>query len=344
MKSSPQTIQNQLAKQIAPVYLVSGDEPLQHMETCDAIRQAARERGFNEREIFHVDKQFDWSVVFASTRTMSLFSQLRLIELRLGSGKLGDKGGKAFVELLNDLPQDTVILVICAKLDAATQRTKWYKSLEAVGVTVQIWPVETNRLPAWIQERMQKKGLRPSREAVQVLAERGEGNLLAIAQEIEKLCLLATDTEISAEDVIKSVADSARFDIYGFVDDCLRGDARRIVRILNGLQTEGVEAILVLWVLTREIRNLAIMSRALQNGASVDQIIAKFKVWPKRKALIRTALNRQKPEQWEAYLGRASLIDRAIKGLEAGKVWDQLLQLCLDIAGLRLFAQPRVAP
>jgi DNA polymerase-3 subunit delta len=339
MKSSPQTLKNQMAKQLASVYLVSGDEPLQLMETCDDIRHAAREKGFIDREIFHIDKKFDWSDLFASTCTMSLFSHLRFIELRIGNGKLGDKGSKALMELLGDLPQDTILLVISTKLDAATQRTKWHKCLESVGVTVQIWPVEANRLAPWIQQRMQSKGLQPTREAIQILVERGEGNLLAIAQEIEKLLLLDQQEKITAEDVVQSVSDSARYDIYGFVDTCLQGDVRRVVRMLEGLRGEGIEAILVLWVLSREIRSLAQMSRQLTKTASIDQVINKNRVWPKRKALVTAGLRRHSAAQWEQLLAQASSIDLTIKGLAAGKVWDQLLQLCLELAGLRLFTK-----
>jgi len=341
MKSSPQTIKNQMAKQMSSVYLVSGDEPLQLMETCDDIRVVARNKGFAEREIFHIDKKFDWSDLFASTCTMSLFSHLRMIELRIGNGKLGDKGGKALVELLSNLPQDTIILIISEKLDAATQRTKWFKCVESVGVNVQIWPIEPNRLPAWIQLRMQIKGLKPTREAIQILAERGEGNLLSIAQDIEKLILMGCQTQVTAEDVLQSVSENARFDIYGFVDTCLQGDVKRVVRMLEGLKGEGVEPILVLWALSREIRSLLQMAKQLTSSSSIDHVISSNRVWAKRKMLVSTGLRRHNVKQWEQLLVQAGQIDLTIKGLGAGKVWDQLLQLCLEIAGLRLFSIPK---
>ncbi|MFV2056096.1 MAG: DNA polymerase III subunit delta, partial [Thiohalomonadales bacterium] len=286
MKSSPLAIQNQLQKSLASVYLVTGDEPLQHMETCDLIRHAAKQRGYTDREIFHIDKNFDWSELFMSTSTMSLFSHLRFIELRIGNGKLGEKGNKALFALLSELPQDTIILITSSKLDAAVQRTKWFKCLDKSGVSIQIWPIEARQLAAWIQQRMQKIGLLASRDAIQILAERGEGNLLAIAQEIEKLRLLGVAGDISVDDVLSSVSDSARFDIYTFVDTCLGGDIRRVVRMLEGLQSEGVEAILVLWVMSREIRNMALMAKQTSNGLPLDQILSKNRVWPKRKALV----------------------------------------------------------
>lgn len=338
MKVRPDQLSGQLRRTLAPIYLVSGDEPLLLREACDAIRQQARTAGCTERTIFNVDSSFQWSSLLGACMTGSLFSDRQLIELRMPNGKPGDEGSKTLITYCAKPVVENVLLIITGKLDSATQKSKWFTTLEAGGVVVQVWPLEPRQLPAWVAQRMRDKGMQPSQEAAEMLATRVEGNLLACAQEIEKLHLLHGSVAIDADQVMAGVADSSRFDIYGLADSALAGDAARAARILDRVREEGVDAILVLWALVREIRALAIMAAAHQNGAKIDACIAKQGVWEKRKPLIRQALVRQKSDAWQAMLQHASLIDRIIKGVATGNVWDELLQLSLKVAGKPLFS------
>lgn len=324
-----------LQQGLKPIYLISGDEPLQVMEASDAIRARAREQGFGEREVLHVEGGFDWSALSAASGALSLFAEQRLLELRLPSGKPGREGGAALTEYAANPPPDTVLLVISGKIDSASQKSKWFKAVEAAGVTLPVWPIEPTALPGWVMNRMRMRGMEPTAEAAQILAERVEGNLLAAAQEVEKLRLLYGDSRIDVEEVEEGVADSARYDIFELVDTALLGDAARTSRVIEGLRAEGVESILVLWALLREIRSLAAMAGDLAQGGSLDAVMGQHRVWDKRKAAVRAGLKRYNLRRWQQLLRRAGRIDRMIKGAESGNPWDELLQLALLVAGVR---------
>ena len=333
---------SQLSQGLKPVYIISGDEPLQLGEACDAIRQQARTQGFSEREVLHVEKSFDWEQFLAASNSLSLFAEQRLLELRMPSGKPGDKGSKALQEYAQNPAPDTVLLIIAGKIEKAAQNSKWYKALDGIGSSVQVWPVEAKMLPQWIRRRMQAKGMKPAPEAVTLLAERVEGNLLAAAQEIDKLLLLHGAGPIDFAAMAESVADSARYDIYGLVDAALGGDTKRVLRMLAGLKAEGAENVLLLWALTREIRSLQAMAKQMEQGERLDQVIAKHRVWPKRKPLVTAGLRRHNNSQaWLTMLQRAARLDLMIKGRKTGNVWDELLQLCLMMAGVTLFRTNR---
>ena len=336
-------LSNQLSRGLQPVYIVSGDEPLQVGEACDAIRQQTRAQGFAERQVMHVEKSFEWEQFLAEANSLSLFAEQRLMELRIPSGKPGDKGSKALQDYAANPAPDTVLLIISGKLEKAQQNSKWYKALDAIGASVQVWPVEAKMLPQWIRRRMHSKGLQPTAESVSLLAERVEGNLLAAAQEIDKLLLMHGAGPIDYTAMAEAVADSARYDIYGLVDTALVGDGKRVVRMLAGLQAEGAETVLLLWALTREIRSLEAMAAQLEQGQNLEQVIAKYRVWPKRKPLVSAALRRLKSQDWQALLQKAARLDLIIKGRKTGNVWDELLQLCLMMAGVTLF-QSRQGP
>lgn len=323
---------------LAPVYIVSGDEPLQMGEVCDLIRRAAHVNGYTEREVLDVDKAFDWGRLHVSANSLSLFAERRIIEVRLPTGKPGDTGGKALRAYVDHLPDDTILLVISGKIDKQTQKAKWYCSLDSAGVSLQVWPIELRQLPAWVSRRMQQKGMNATREAVLMLVDRVEGNLLAAAQEIEKLRLIYGPTDINAEQVLDAVVDSTRFDIFTLVDTALQGNAARCARVLDRLRGEGSEPVLILWAIAKEIRAMATMAQALETGSTMDQVLAKARVWQKRKPLIEKGLKHNRAASWQRMLRTAGRIDRMIKGMAPGNVWDELLQLCLMIGGIHLFS------
>ncbi len=334
MNVRAEQLEAQLAKGLAPVYLISGDEPLQQGEACDTIRQSTREQGFSERQVMHVEAGFDWNALLAEANALSLFAEQKLIELRIPSGKPGTEGSKALLTYLERPPGDTVLLIISGKLDKNAQKAKWFKAVDKVGVSVQVWPVDGQQMPGWIEQRLRARGLQPEAGAAALLAERVEGNLLAAAQEVEKLVLSCADGVLSVERVEEAVANSARFDVFGLVDTALLGDVPHLMRMFEGLRAAGAEPLGLLWILAREIRSLADMAAQMQAGAPLDRVMAR--VWGKRKTAVRAGLQRHSALRWQQMLRRAGRIDRLAKGAP-GNAWDELLQLCLLMAGVALF-------
>jgi DNA polymerase-3 subunit delta len=337
MRLGIQQLDQHLGSTLAPVYLLAGDEPLQMMEAADAIRASAREQGYTEREVFTVEKGFDWESLSAASDNLSLFSERRILDLRLPSGKPGREGSQALRAYAERPPEDTILLMQSGKLDKDQLKSSWVKSLEKLGVLVQIWPLDLVQTQAWIRKRMQGRGLQPTNDAVVFLAERVEGNLLAAAQEVDKLALLHSAGPLDAETVLASVADQARYSIFDLVDAVLEGDVRRSVRMLEGLRGEGVEAILVLWGLAREIRGLTDMARQVARGQAVERVMESARVWNQRKPLVRQALNRLDANTWLALLHQCAELDRSLKGVGEGRIWDELLQLSLNACGDPLF-------
>ncbi|HED17994.1 MAG TPA: DNA polymerase III subunit delta [Gammaproteobacteria bacterium] len=323
-----------LGSELAPVYFIHGDETLLVDECADAVRVATREQGYSDRQVFTVDPGFDWQSLLAAGDSLSLFSERRVLELRLPTGKPGREGAKVLCEYVERPPEDTVLLIISAKLEPAARKSKWVQALDRAGVSVAIWPVAVAQLPAWIEQRMRAHDMQPGRDALRLIAERVEGNLLAAAQEIEKLYLLNGPGPLELETVTELVTDSARYDIFGLVDAALAGDAPHVQRILTGLRGEGVEPVLVLWALSREIRMLAGIARELQGGVTLARALASRRVWDKRKPLIGSALKRIRGRQWWTLLQRCAGLDRVIKGRAPGSAWDELLQLTLRLAGV----------
>ncbi len=339
MKQRPDQLAAHLRKTLLPLYLVYGEEPLQAQEAADAIRAAARTQGYSERECLTVETGFDWETLRQRAASRSLFANRRLLDLRLGNAKPGDAGTKVLSEYATRPAEDTILLITAGKLDWSTQKTRWFTALDSAGIVVACTPMELRQLPIWIEKRLQARGLAPTSEAVALLSDRVEGNLLAAAQEIEKLALTVTDRQLTVEAVLATVGDSSRYSVYDLVDAALLGQPERVARILHGLHGEGVEPVLINWVLHQEIRVLTAMAFARNQRQSLEAIFAAYKVWDKRKPLLSQALQRLTFIQCRQLLRACAEVDQAIKGAITGSPWDALLVNSLRLAGLNLLPE-----
>ena len=300
-------------------------------EGADQIRAVARAQGYTDREVFVAERSFDWQSLLLAGASLSLFASKRILEVRLPTGKPGTKGAEALLAYAADPAADTLLLVISDERPEGG--ASWVSALEKVGVYLQVWPVEPREVPTWVSQRLKSRGLQPTPDAVALIAGRVEGNLLAAAQEVDKLVLLHSAGPLDAEAVAEAVSDSARFDAFKLVDAALAGDVPRTVRVLEGLQAEGEEPVLVLGALLRQLKELASLSIEIESGQAPQRVLAG--IWERRRPLVQTALKRRKARGWQRLLRRAQSADLVMKGRAPGRAWDELLQLTTAMAGMR---------
>lgn len=330
MKTTPEKLAGQLKGGLAPVYLLSGEEPLTQGEAADAIRFAARAAGFTEREVFFIDRANGgpWDEIYASSQAMSLFASRRLIEVRIPGSKPGTEGSKALQELVRHAGPELTLLVITGELDWTAQKSAWVQALDGAGVWVDAQLVTAARLPAWLRARAAAAKISLDDAAVDALCQQTEGNLLAAVQELQKLSL-AGYSEVGVAEVLASSAQSSRFDVTQLGEAMLLGDTPRALRVLAGLRAEGVEPTLILWAVWQELRALWL---TLVPGAPVQAI------WSRNRNHMAVAATRLKPlgRAFFARLNeRAAVADRIAKGRLHGNVWDALGLLVAEFASGR---------
>ncbi|MEJ2308378.1 MAG: DNA polymerase III subunit delta [Gammaproteobacteria bacterium] len=329
MKLRPDQLHQHLQKAPAPVYLVTGDEPLQLLEAADDIRRSAKAHGYAERQVMEAGAGFDWNSLAREADALSLFSALRLLDLRVPSGKPGREGGQAICDYLDRPSEDTLLLITMPKLDRSQQSGKWFRAIDSRGVVVQVWPVNTQQMPGWIRNRAEHHGLRLSPDAIQLLAQHTEGNLLAAAQELDKLRLNYGVGNLSVDQVMESVSGHAHFTVFELVDAALAGDAPRGIRILRSLQAEGTPEPVVLWALGREIQLLAEISEAMQQRRRLADIFKKHRAWQKRQQAVTDCARRISVALCYRLLELLADIDDTIKGRPGLDPWLQMEQLVL---------------
>ena len=331
MQLRAEQLEGHLAKGLASIYAIHGDEPLLALEAADAVRAAARKAGFTDREVLEPGRHFDWSEFQHATASLSLFGGRKIVELRLATGRPGADGAAAIAAYCERPSREIVLVVSMPRLDRATQASAWFAALGRAGTVVDIWPVERSRLPAWIAERLARQKQRAPREALEFLADRVEGNLLAAHQEVQKLALLAPEGEIGLEQLRQVVANVARYDAYTACEAMLAGDAARYVRVIDGLKSEGEAPSLVLWALSEELYALERIQAGAAAGRPVDDLMRENRVWGPRQRPMKAAAARVKPAAVRRALAHAARLDRAIKGVGQGEPWDEFLKLGLGL-------------
>jgi len=340
MQIRQEQLASHLGQTLAPVYCVMGEELFQSMEAVDMIRQAAAQAGYHNRDILTVEGKFDWTALSSVAENLSLFSEKQIIDLRIPTGKWGIQGSKAIQNYVSKVPSDKLLIIQLGKFDYRSRNSAWFKAIDRVGVIIQVWALSAAQTLAWVAKRMRQTGLQVSQEVVSLLSERVEGNLLAAAQEIQKLYSLFGATQITEQQVIESVTDSSRFSIFDLSDAILLAQPQRVQHILSVLQQEGTPLPLLLWVISDLSRKLYQANNLLQQGKSAVAIINKL---PRQKqALFRDANQRLYRANWHSILEKLIEVDWKIKGvgqernkLEA-RIWDDLGDIALSLAGINI--------
>ncbi|MDB5791581.1 MAG: polymerase subunit delta [Massilia sp.] len=337
MQLRPEALEPHLAKGLAPLYVITSDEHLLALEAADKIRRAARAAGHTERDVLSVERTFKWGELLAANQALSLFGDKKLIELRIPGGKPGKDGGAALQAYAKDLSPDNITIITLPRLDWQTAKAAWVASLQQAAVYIEIPSIERAQLPGWIGQRLAAQGQSADRTALDFIADRVEGNLLAAHQEIQKLGLLHEPGKLTYEQVQDAVLNVARYDVFKLSEAMLAGDPSRLARMLEGLKGEGEALPLVLWAVSEEIRTLLKLKAGMAQGRPLGALMKEYRIWGPRERMMEPALRRVSLATLESALQQAAQVDKMVKGLRAkqfaGDAWDAMLQLALRVAG-----------
>jgi DNA polymerase-3 subunit delta len=322
---------NQLGRTLAPVYTVYGEELLLALEAADAVRATARKKGFSERTVLEPSgRAFDWSELDHAGASQSLFGERKIVELRLTSGKVGAPAAQALVRWCGNPNPDALLLVTMPRPEGpGWRKSDWFTAVDRVGVIVEAEAVGRAALPGWLKQRLARQKQSASPEALDYLAARVEGNLLAAHQEVQKLALLAPEGELALDTVQDAVANVARFDPYRAAEALISGDLARYARILDGLRGEGESEVFVLYALT----NTLFTVKALEEGMPAEAAFRMLRLYDKPLQRVVQNARNLKGRALEEAIDELAEIDRCIKGVGERDPWEGFITLGLKLAG-----------
>ncbi|MGE9657997.1 DNA polymerase III subunit delta [Snodgrassella alvi] len=317
---------------LSAAYLIHGEEELLRIEALDAIRSAARSQQYNEREVINIETGFDWASLLSSVHSVGLFADKKLLEIHIPSGKPGKEGAAVLQQLAEQLPENTCLLLILPKLERLQTQSKWFSSWAKNAQIFDAKAINQNALPQWIKNRLAAQNLNIDNDALALFAEKVEGNLLAAKQEIDKLALIHPAGHIVTLDEAQTVvANVARFDIFQLSAAWMSGNSERVLRLLEGLASEGNEPVLLLWVISEDIRTLIRLLAALKQGKSISEMRQSLRLWGEKQTLAPQAARRIGIRRLLEALQICAYIDRQIKGAEEGNAWAEIKHLFLSL-------------
>lgn len=335
MRLDSSQLKQHLNNNLSPLYVLVGDEPLSQSECLDAIRQAARKAGADERSSFIVERSFNWQSIQQFGQALSLFSSQRILEIHIPSGKPGVDGGKALVELASNLIPDTTIIITLPNLEREAKNSAWFGALQAASTLIELKEFAPSQLPQWLAARLKMQNQSTDAATLAFIAHQVEGNLLAAHQELQKLGLLYPAGEISSDAVRESVLNVSRYDAFQLGEAVLAGDAERTTRILQGLQDEGETAVAIMNPLMWVLRPLVRIKYAEKNGENINNAMTNARIYGERQNLVKRALARLSLRTLEAALQKLCDIDKTAKGVMQGDAWLELSRLCFGLAKVR---------
>ena len=337
MKLSLAQATNQVGSGKLPVYWFFSDEAFLLDDASEQCRQRLHQAGIEEIYTLGVAKQFDTDQLNQTTQNQSLFSQQQALILKC-EGAPPEALTKWLLSYLMHPSPDIVLLIFSDRLSAQQQKTKWFKQVDQAGAHIPLWPPAHHELAGWLQQLAKRYQLGLSHEAAQWLAACTEGNLFAAKQTLEKLAATQAKTTLSLDDVQTTLQhDAAHFTVFEWATTILTGDATRATRILESLQQAQAEPTILVWSLAKELR---LVIRLHLSQQSFAQACKNLGIWPKRQPPFQQALRRLSLADCHQALSQLATIDRTIKGLTTGDVWQQLHMLSSSLSHpqLRVFA------
>jgi len=322
---------------LKPIYLISGDEPMQSLEASMLIREAAKTQDFTEKEIHFIDTKFPWSSLLEKSGTMSLFGDKKILDLRLE--KLPDKAAQEILyELCSQVDEATLVLISTPKIPKKNQSQKWIKEIISQGVFIQVWPISQEHLPQWLQQRTKNNQRQLNSDAALFLAQSTQGNLFAAKQELDKIFFVTEPgSEISLSLIKEQVFDNARFTTWELLDEAISGHSQKLPRILKRLKQEKTEPMILAKMIQKECLLLEKLSFQLSQGNSLGQVFKNARIWSNKQAVYSPALKRFSFSGWQKLWMKGLHLEKIIIGSVKANFWDECLDLLLMISGFMLW-------
>ncbi len=317
------------------IYLVYGEETLLVEHSINFIKNNAHKKQFNERLRFDIDNNFNWSDIYQELNSKSLFSNKQIIECYLN---INTQNTNNMLEIIENITDDVIIIFVINNITSAQKKTKWFKTINNSGLIIANYLLKEQQTKNWIINKAKQLKLNIDNKIINSLLFNNEGNLLAIAQELEKLKLAYAKEHIDYDSYCKQIEQQSSYKPFGLVNASLLGDSKKVIKIQQILQENGTEVMHIINILINELKILIKISIDAKKS-DTNQIIAKYHFWYEKENAIKKALARNSTAQIQKIIISLGKIERNAKGYGKQDIWSSLLKLLLNLSGKKIWME-----
>ncbi|WP_225639622.1 DNA polymerase III subunit delta [Candidatus Profftia sp. (ex Adelges kitamiensis)] len=331
----PEQLASLLRKKLHNCYFIIGNEPLLLKESFDLIRQEAYRYNFTEYFHFTLNANTDWENIFILSKSISLFANRKIISLTMPENEINTTLNIQLNKFITFLHSGILLIISSNKITKIQKNNLWYKIITKKSLMIICNTPDQYKLPIWVTYRAIHMNLQLDNAANKIICSYYEGNLIALSQILELLLLLYPDSNVTVSRVKEVVNNVTHFYPYHWIEAILSANIKRAWRILQQLSQEGVEPLILLRIMQREVL-LLIKLKVKMTNTSLLQLCDTYKVWQSRRTLIIQALQRLDLQHLYQAIYLLSQIEIIIKQEYNWSIWRKLESLTMLLCGILL--------
>lgn len=319
-------------RQIAPLYFLAGQDQYLVNNAAQQIKHAWRQQGECDEQTIHVNNATDWAACFQEAKHYSLFSPFVLLDVRYDKKSL-DAASKTTIETYLKNPNSSCLVLIQA-INVPAKQLTWIAN-QKQAILIQSNPLTATALQHWIAGELQRKNIQYEKSIPALIHQYSQHNMLACAQVIEKLSLFNQQELVFTPALVaEHLTDQCDYPLYDLADACLTANTSKIIHLLRQLHQNRIEPIIVLWLISQEIRQLLQLTQLTKQSIGLATACNQLKIWPQRMKLYEMALKRLSMAQLHELLQCCHQLDKQIKSEQSNQIWHKLEQMALVLAGV----------
>lgn len=319
----------QLQKKLSPIYWLAGQDTYLLEDSSTAIKKQIKSRYDCDEKIMTIQSVDDWRTVIEEANSYSLFSETTLLTIYYDKKSLESSGKKIINDYLNNINSRCFIIIRTPNITA--KQLQWLIPLNDILFIIH-YSLNKEAMTQWIVAQLQKNSFTFDVSLPALINQYTQGNMLACAQVIEKLSLsYSPNAHISVQQGLEQVFNQCEHNLFELIDACLLGQADKSIQILRYAAHNKTESILVLWMLTQEIRLLIQLQYCIKQNMDIKTACSQLKIWPQKSTLYQSAAKRINYETLQHLLNYCLIIDEQIKSNLNNQMWNSLEKIALSV-------------
>jgi DNA polymerase-3 subunit delta len=287
-----------------------------------AISQLQAKLAGHAKYKFTADRYFEYTEVEQIINSGSLFEDKNYIEINYKTKPTADQQ-QSLIDIISQLNDRSFLVITTDKLTKKELTLSWVEAINKSGVLLSLNEDEARTAVNYI---LQQHKLTLSPQALTLLLELNQANLAQLLQEVYKLTLIhPAGSNLEVTDI--QTNNNSHYTIYQLSSAYLSANFPLALKILESLYTATEDAILILWVISEDIRKLIKLKAKLKQNNNIQQALQEIKAWGDNAHKLQLAEHRLSYRDLIQLFDQLTEIDLAIKGIANNNIKQQLIHI-----------------